>query len=86
MDANWRRGIYWLWFAVSINFWCWEIIMASSLQTKCTTCAIAASLLFLTCPDKRSSEQIKGDVIAEEMSMHFEYNPDDMHYYYDSQM
>ncbi len=60
--------------------------MVNSLQTKYATCAIAASLLFLMCPDKRSSEQIKDDAIAEEMSLHPEYNPDDMHYYYDSQM
>ncbi len=60
--------------------------MISSLQTKFTTYAIAASLLFLMCPDERSSEQIKDESISEEMSMHPEYNPDDMHYYYDSQM
>ncbi len=60
--------------------------MMSSLQTKYTTCAIAASLLFLMCPDERSSEQIKNDAIAEEMSLHPEYNPDDSHYYFDSQM
>ncbi len=56
------------------------------LQIKYATYTIAASLLFLMCPNERSSEQIKDDVITEAMSMHSEYDPDDMHYYYDSQM
>ncbi len=60
--------------------------MINSLPTKYATCAIAATLLFLGNPDKRSSEQIKDDAIAEEMSMHPEYDPDKMNYYYDSEM
>ena len=60
--------------------------MMNSLPTKYTTCAIAASLLLLGCPDKRSSEQVTDDAIAEEMSMHPEYDPDKMNYYYDSEM
>ncbi len=60
--------------------------MMNILQTKYATYTIAASLLFLMCPDERSSEQIRGDAIAEAMSMHPEYDPDSMNYYYDSQL
>ena len=60
--------------------------MMNILHTKYATYTIAASLLFLMCPDERSSEEIKGDAIAEAMSMHPEYDPDSMNYYYDSQM
>ena len=56
------------------------------LQTKYATYTIAASLLVLMCPNERSNEQIKYEAITEAMSMHTEYDPDDMHYYYDSQM
>ena len=60
--------------------------MMNILHTKYATYTIAASLLFLMCPDERNSEEIRSDALAEQMSLHPEYDPDSMHYYYDSQL
>jgi hypothetical protein len=60
--------------------------MGNLLLTKYATYVTVSSLLFLLCPDMRSSEVIAEGITSEELSLHQEYDPDSMHAYYDSGM
>lgn len=57
--------------------------MENRSSIKYVTYAVVTSLLFLGCPDTRSSENVAGDASAEDLSMHQEYDADSMPSYYD---
>lgn len=57
--------------------------MENRSSIKFVTYAFVTTLLFLGCPDKRSSEEIADDVSAEDLSIHQEYDADSMPAYYD---
>ena len=57
--------------------------MENRSSVKYVTYAIVTSLMFLACPDTRSSEDIADDVSAEDLSIHQEYDADSMPSYFD---
>jgi len=61
-----------------------EKIMGNLLLTKYATYVTVSTVLFLLCPDMRSSEVITEGITSEELSLQQEYDPDSMHAYYDS--
>ncbi|MHB1237492.1 MAG: hypothetical protein ACYCY7_08000 [Gallionella sp.] len=57
--------------------------MENRTSVKLVTYAFVTSLLFLGCPDRRSSDEIADEASAEDLSIHQEYDADSMPAYYD---
>jgi hypothetical protein len=60
--------------------------MENLLPIKYATFVTVSALMFFSCPDMRSGQIIADGITSEELSLQQEYDPDSMHFYYDSEM